>query len=33
MLSIPKIVGLMSCAFVLCLGLSHASQAAEKSVA
>jgi hypothetical protein len=30
MVSIPKIVGVMSCAIVLCLGLSHASQAAEK---
>ena len=30
MVSIPKIVGVMSCAFVLSLGLSNASQAAEK---
>ncbi len=30
MVSIPKIVGLMSCAFALFLGLSNASQAGEK---
>ena len=27
MVSIPKVVGLISCGFVLCLGLSHAAQA------
>lgn len=27
MVSIPKVVGLMSCSFVLCLGLSHAAPA------
>jgi len=27
MVSIPKVVGLMSCGFVLCLGLSNAAQA------
>lgn len=30
MVSIPKIVGVMSCGFVLCLSLSNAAQAAEK---
>ncbi len=30
MLSIIKMIGVMSCAFVLCLGLSNASQAVEK---
>jgi hypothetical protein len=30
MVSIPKAVGVMSCGFVLCLGLSTAAQAAEK---
>jgi hypothetical protein len=30
MASITKIVGLLSCGFVLCLGLSTAAQAAEK---
>jgi hypothetical protein len=30
MVSIFKMVGVMSCAFVLCLGLSNASQAIEK---
>ena len=27
MVSIPKVVGVMSCGFLLCLGLSHAAQA------
>ena len=27
MVSIPKVVGLMSCGFLLCLGLSNAAQA------
>ena len=27
MVAIPKIVGLISCGFLLCLGLSHAAQA------
>lgn len=27
MVSIPKIVGIMSCGFVLCVGLSHATPA------
>ena len=27
MVSIPKVVGVLSCGFVLCLGLSHAAQA------
>jgi hypothetical protein len=30
MVSIPKMIGLMSCSFVLCLSLSNASQAAER---
>ena len=30
MVSIPKIVGLMSCGFVLCLSLSSATQAADR---
>ena len=30
MVSIPKIVGVMSCSFVLCLSLSNATQAAER---
>jgi hypothetical protein len=29
MVSIPKVVGLMSCGFLLCLGLSNAAQAAD----
>ena len=29
MVSIPKIVGVMSCGFLLCLGLSHAAQAGD----
>ena len=29
MVSIPKVVGLMSCGFLLCLGLSTATQADE----
>jgi hypothetical protein len=29
MVSIPKVVGLMSCAFLLCLGLSNAASAAD----
>ena len=27
MVSIPKVVGVLSCSFLLCLGLSHAAQA------
>jgi hypothetical protein len=27
MVSLPKVVGVMSCGFLLCLGLSHAAQA------
>ena len=27
MVSIPKVVGILSCGFLLCLGLSHAAQA------
>ncbi|HSL03840.1 MAG TPA: hypothetical protein VK901_09925 [Nitrospiraceae bacterium] len=30
MVSIPKIIGLMSCSFVLCLSLSNVTQAADK---
>lgn len=30
MVSIPKIVGIMACGFLLCLGLSNVAQAAEK---
>lgn len=30
MASIPKVVGLMSCGFLLCLGLSNAAQAADE---
>jgi len=33
MVSIPKIVGVLSCGFVLGLGLSTVTQAAEKSLA
>jgi len=33
MMSIPKIVGVLSCGFVLGLGLSTVTQAAEKSLA
>jgi hypothetical protein len=33
MVSIPEIVGVLSCGFVLALGLSTATQAAEKSPA
>ena len=29
MVSIPKVVGVMSCGFLLCLGLSHAAQAGD----
>ena len=29
MVSIPKVVGLMSCGFLLCLGLSNAAQAGD----
>lgn len=29
MLSIPKVIGLMSCGFLLCLGLSNPTQAAD----
>ena len=29
MVSIPKVIGLMSCGFVLCLGLSNAASAAD----
>ena len=29
MVSIPKVVGVLSCGFLLCLGLSHAAQAAD----
>jgi hypothetical protein len=29
MVSIPKVVGLMSCGFLLCLGLSNAAQAEQ----
>ena len=27
MVSTPKVIGLMSCGFLLCLGLSHPAQA------
>ena len=30
MVSIPKVVGLMSCGFVLCVGLSTAAQAGNQ---
>lgn len=30
MVSIPKLVGVMSCGFVLCLSLSNAAQAADR---
>ena len=30
MVSIPKLVGVMSCGFVLCLSLSNATQAADR---
>jgi hypothetical protein len=30
MVSIPKIIGVMSCSFVLCLSLSNVTQAAEE---
>ena len=30
MVSIPKVVGLVSCGFVLCLGLSNAAQASNE---
>ena len=33
LISIPKVVGLMSCGFLLCLGLSHAAQADDASSA
>ena len=29
MVSIPKVIGLMSCGFVLCLGLSNTASAAD----
>ncbi len=29
MLSIPKVIGIMSCGVLLCLGLSHAAQAED----
>ena len=29
MVSIPKVVGVLSCGFLLCLGLSHAAQAED----
>ena len=29
MVSIPKVVGVLSCGFLLCLGLSHAAQAGD----
>ena len=31
--SIPKLVGVMSCGFLLCLGLSHAAQAEDAASA
>lgn len=33
MVSIPKVVGLMSCGFLLCLGLSHLAQAGQAAQA
>ena len=30
MVSIPKVVGILSCGFVLCLGLSNAASAADE---
>jgi len=33
MVSIPKVVGVLSCGFVLCLGLSHAAQAGNAASA
>jgi hypothetical protein len=33
MVSIPKVVGVMSCGFLLCLGLSHAAQAGNAASA
>ena len=33
MVSIPKVVGLMSCGFLLCLGLSNAAQAGNAASA
>ena len=33
MVSIPKVVGVMSCGFLLCLGLSHAAQADNEASA
>jgi hypothetical protein len=33
MISIPKVVGLMSCGFLLCLGLSNAAQAGNAASA
>jgi hypothetical protein len=33
MVSIPKVVGVLSCGFVLCLGLSHVAQAGNAASA
>ena len=33
MVSIPKVVGVLSCGFLLCLGLSHAAQADNQASA
>jgi hypothetical protein len=33
MVSIPKVVGVLSCGFLLCLGLSHAAQADDAASA
>jgi hypothetical protein len=33
MVSIPKVVGVLSCGFLLCLGLSHAAQAGNAASA
>ncbi len=33
MVSIPKVVGVLSCGFMLCLGLSHVAQAGNAASA
>ena len=33
MVSIPKVVGVLSCGLLLCLGLSHAAQASDAASA
>lgn len=33
MISVPKVVGVLSCGFLLCLGLSHAAEAHNRTLA